>query len=62
MIISVSILSSEIKAEDIVKKLDNTKADFIHVDIMDGKFVDNKSWTFTIRCSFNGRKTKKIYR
>ncbi len=46
MIISVSILSSEIKAEDIVKKLDNTKADFIHVDIMDGKFVDNKSWTF----------------
>ena len=47
MKISVSILSSEIKAEDIVKKLDHTSADFIHVDIMDGKFVENKTWTFS---------------
>lgn len=46
MEVSVSILSSSIKASDIVKKLDNTKADYIHVDIMDGKFVENKSWTF----------------
>lgn len=46
MEVSVSILSSSIKASDIVKKLDNTKADYIHIDIMDGKFVENKSWTF----------------
>ena len=46
MEVSVSILSSSIKAVDIVKKLDNTKADYIHIDIMDGKFVENKSWTF----------------
>ncbi len=46
MKVSVSILSSEIPAGDIVKKLDNTLADFIHVDIMDGKFVENKTWTF----------------
>ena len=47
MKVSVSILSSSIKPQDIVKKLDNTKADFIHVDIMDGKFVDNKTWTIS---------------
>ena len=46
MKVSVSILSSSIKAQDIVKKLDNTKADYIHIDIMDGKFVENKTWTF----------------
>ena len=46
MIISVSILSSTIKGQDIVKKLDNTKADYIHIDIMDGKFVENKTWTY----------------
>jgi len=47
MKISVSILSSSINASDIVKKLDNTVADFIHLDIMDGKFVENKTWTFS---------------
>lgn len=47
MKISVSILSSSIKPQDIVKKLDNTKANFIHVDIMDGKFVENKTWTIS---------------
>ena len=47
MKVSVSILSSSIKATDIVKKLDNTNCDFIHLDIMDGKFVDNKTWTYS---------------
>lgn len=47
MKVSVSILSSSIKASDIVKKLDNTKADYIHVDVMDGKFVENKTWTYS---------------
>ena len=46
MKVSVSILSSSIKAIDIVKELDKTKADYIHLDIMDGKFVENKTWTF----------------
>ena len=46
MKVSVSVLSSSIKPQDIVKKLDNSSADFIHIDIMDGKFVKNKSWTF----------------
>lgn len=46
MKVSVSILSSKIKASDIVKRLDETDCDYIHVDIMDGKFVENKTWTF----------------
>lgn len=45
MKINVSILSSTIKPQDIVKELDNTNADAIHIDIMDGKFVKNKTWT-----------------
>ena len=47
MKVSVSILSNSIKPVDIVKKLDNTKADYIHIDIMDGKFVENKTWTIS---------------
>ena len=47
MKVSVSILSSSIPALDIVKKLAGTEADFIHLDIMDGKFVENKTWTFS---------------
>lgn len=45
MKVSVSVLSNEIKPQDIVKKLDLSKPDFIHIDIMDGKFVSNKTWT-----------------
>lgn len=44
--VSASILSDSIKATDIVKELDKTNVDFIHLDIMDGKFVENKSWTY----------------
>ena len=47
MKVSVSILSSKIKPADITKKLDNTCADYIHLDIMDGKFTENKTWTFS---------------
>ena len=47
MKVSVSILSSTIKASDIVKKLDSTNCDYIHLDIMDGKFVENKTWTYS---------------
>lgn len=47
MKVSVSILSSSIKPQDIVKKLDKTNANYIHIDIMDGKFVENKTWTIS---------------
>lgn len=45
MKVSVSVLSNEIKPQDIVKKLNLSKPDYIHIDIMDGKFVSNKTWT-----------------
>ena len=47
MKVSVSILSKDIKASDIVKKLDGSQAEYIHLDVMDGKFVTNKTWTFS---------------
>lgn len=47
MKVGVSILSSSIKAEDIVKKLNGSVAEYIHVDIMDGKFVPNKTWSYS---------------
>ena len=47
MRVNVSILSNNLKPIDIIKKLDNSKCDLIHLDIMDGKFVKNKTWTFS---------------
>ena len=46
MKVSVSILSSSIKAEEITKKLDASSCNYVHIDIMDGKFVENKTWTY----------------
>ncbi len=39
MLLSTSILS--IKDKNRFKEIDETTTDFIHVDVMDGKFVDN---------------------
>lgn len=38
---SISFLKSKKSIEDTIKELENTNTDYIHVDIMDGKFVDN---------------------
>ena len=46
MKVGVSILSSSIKAEDIVKKLDGSSADYRHGDSMDGKCGENKTGTY----------------
>ena len=46
MKVSASFLSSKNIPVDL-KKLDNTDVDYIHVDIMDGKFVKNKTMHFS---------------
>lgn len=45
MKVSASFLSSKNIPHDLAK-LNETDVDFIHVDIMDGKFVDNKTMPF----------------
>ena len=39
---SISFLSSKFSVLETLIKIDNTDADLVHVDIMDGKFTDNK--------------------
>ena len=46
MKVSVSFLSCKDVVNDL-KKLDETDVDYIHVDIMDGKFVKNKTMPFS---------------
>ncbi len=53
MLISTSFLDSKNVVNDLVK-LDSTDTDYIHLDIMDGKFVKNKTMPF--------REMKHIYK
>ena len=47
MKISASFLSIKDNIKENIKKLDNTKIDYLHLDIMDGKFVSNETWNLT---------------
>ena len=44
MLVSASFLSNQYKPLELIKKFDKTNVDFIHVDIMDGTFVEEKSF------------------
>lgn len=44
MEISASFLSIKDNLKDNIKKLVDTDIDYLHLDIMDGEFVPNKSW------------------
>jgi len=44
--ISTSILSIKDNLVDKIKSLDKTSTDYIHLDIMDGNFVPNKSFSY----------------
>ena len=46
MMISTSILSIKDNIKDNVLKLNNTNTTYIHLDIMDGLFVPNKTWEY----------------
>lgn len=42
--LAVSILGIKENIKENIKKLDDTNIDYFHLDIMDGKFVSNKTW------------------
>lgn len=44
MKVSVSYLKSQYTKEETIDRIENTSADFLHVDLMDGKFVLNKNF------------------
>ena len=46
MKVSTSILSIKDNFNDNIKILDNSGTDYIHLDIMDGRFVTNKTWNY----------------
>jgi ribulose-phosphate 3-epimerase len=60
MKVSISILSSTLKADKIVEVANKTNADFIHLDIMDGKFVPNKTWTYSEIKKLTSKTSKKL--
>lgn len=45
MLVSVSYLNEENKDAIIIKNIESSKADFIHVDLRDGAFVPKKNFT-----------------
>ena len=46
MKVAISFLKSKYSLEDTLTKIDKTDAEYIHVDIMDGKFVPNTTEDF----------------
>lgn len=45
MKISISFMKSLLSSRETIQKINQTNCDYIHVDIMDGKFTKNKSYT-----------------
>ena len=48
MKISVSILGEYERIINAVKKVNESKADYIHIDVMDGVFVENKKFPYEV--------------
>lgn len=58
--ISASFLSIKDNLKENIKKLDNTTIDMLHVDIMDGIFVPNKTWNnYEVKELLNDTKKEK---
>ena len=60
MLISTSILSIKENIQDKIEILNNEDIDYIHLDIMDGKFVKNKTRKFNEIISDISKTTKKV--
>ena len=59
MKISVSILNSENKKE-MIKTLNNTNISYIHMDVMDGQFVPQRTLPYPELKELSGISTKKL--
>lgn len=46
MKVAVSYLKSKYNLEETIKKINKTDAEYIHVDVMDGKFVNNTTYEY----------------
>lgn len=46
MKVAVSYLKSKYNLEETIKRINKTNADYIHVDVMDGSFVQNKTYEY----------------
>ncbi len=60
MKVSVSILKEYDNLISAVKKVNKSNADFLHVDVMDGKFVNNKKFPLEVVKDIKSVSTKKI--
>lgn len=60
MKVAVSFIKSKYNEKETIKLIDKTNADYIHVDIMDGKFVETKNYTFKEIESYVKETTKKL--
>lgn len=48
MLVSVSVLKEYDRLINAVKKVNDSKANYLHVDVMDGKFVNNKKFPIEV--------------
>lgn len=46
MKVAVSFLKSKYALNETIERINNTDAEYIHVDIMDGEFVENKTYDY----------------
>lgn len=60
MKVSVSFINSQSKEKETVKKITMTDADYIHLDIMDGKFVATKNYSFNDIVKILDNSVKKL--
>lgn len=60
MKVAVSFIKSKYNEKETIKLIDQTDADYLHVDIMDGKFVEHKNYTFGEIKAFVKFTTKKL--